>query len=455
MSSTSSLFFLFTTVLIISSFISKTVEALVPKSKTFKYVNQGDLAYPAAEYGVPCRSTGVVNDPFYLMFYSTGATSEGVNSYTYSLGIAMTTRDFQDLGSPFRWVWAANRGKPVHENATLTFGVNGNLVLAESSGVVVWQTGTANKGVVELKLLRNGNLVLLNKNGGFVWQSFDHPSDALLVGQSLLQGGKLVNGRYSMVLEDRKLGFYYNNGGASKNKPNGMIYNEIILQWDESKVTGKLKKVTFDHLSEGTKQEPRTDLLRLLYYNNTDAWGSIDLAQQKYNSTLSFLRLGSNGDLIIYTLYDVRRYYVGQDFSPWELTYSSDSQCQLPDKCGSFGLCENNLCIACPTPNGLKKWNKECKPSKVPSCSGKISTSDLIKNTKYYKLENVDHFMSKYVKEGPMKMDDCKKKCSEECKCVGFFYTKGSSMCLITTQLDTLIKGNFDEPGSHLAFIKY
>ncbi|KAI3970040.1 hypothetical protein MKX01_015578 [Papaver californicum] len=169
----------------------------------------------------------------------------------------MTTRDFQDLSSPFRWVWAANRGKPVHENATLTFGTNGNLVLAESGGAVVWQTGTANKGVVEIKILRNGNLVLLNKNGGFVWQSFDHPTDTLLVGQSLLPGGKLVSrrsdssqkddfdGPYSMVLEDRKLSFYYNNGETAQNKPNGMIYKEVWLQWDESKVTGKMKKSYF------------------------------------------------------------------------------------------------------------------------------------------------------------------------------------------------------------------
>ncbi|MEI4872612.1 bulb-type lectin domain-containing protein, partial [Klebsiella pneumoniae] len=84
--------------------------------------------------------------------------------------------------SLLRWVWDANRGKPVRENATLTFGTDGNLVLADVDGTVAWQTGTANQGVVGLKLLPNGNLVLFDPKGKFIWQSFDHPSDSLFIG---------------------------------------------------------------------------------------------------------------------------------------------------------------------------------------------------------------------------------------------------------------------------------
>ncbi|KAB2615997.1 epidermis-specific secreted glycoprotein EP1-like [Pyrus ussuriensis x Pyrus communis] len=48
--------------------------------------------------------------------------------------------------------------KPVGENAILTFGTNGNLVLAHANGKVAWQTNTADKGVVGFKLLPNGNM---------------------------------------------------------------------------------------------------------------------------------------------------------------------------------------------------------------------------------------------------------------------------------------------------------
>ena len=42
----------------------------------------------------------------------------------------------------------------------------------------------------------------------------------------------------------------------------------------------------------------------------------------------------------------------------------------------------------------------------------------------YYKLEGVDHFMSKYSKgDGPMKENECGEKCSKECKCLGYFDT--------------------------------
>ncbi|KAF9589195.1 hypothetical protein IFM89_019704 [Coptis chinensis] len=84
-----------------------------------------------------------------------------------------------------RLVWQANRDKLVGKNSTVAFGRDGNLVLSNAQGNVVWQTNTANKGVVDLKLLANGNLVLLDKMGRFVWQSFDRPTDTILVSQSL------------------------------------------------------------------------------------------------------------------------------------------------------------------------------------------------------------------------------------------------------------------------------
>ena len=48
-----------------------------------------------------------------------------------------------------RWVSEANRSNPVRENATPTFGKDGNLVLlADADGRLAWQTNTANNGVV-------------------------------------------------------------------------------------------------------------------------------------------------------------------------------------------------------------------------------------------------------------------------------------------------------------------
>jgi len=90
-------------------------------------------------------------------------------------------------------VWSANRGQPVGEGASTELTSAGNLVLCfASGGAVVWSAGTAGWSVAAMAVARDGNLVLLDARNATVWQSFDHPTDALLVEQSLRQGARLV-----------------------------------------------------------------------------------------------------------------------------------------------------------------------------------------------------------------------------------------------------------------------
>lgn len=183
---------------------------------TFRYVNEGEFGPYIVEYDGNYCGLSIFNSPFQLFFYNTTPNA-------YTLALRMATRRSESL---FRWVLEANRGNPVHKNATLTFGTDGNLVLANADGRVAWQTNTANKGVVGLKLLPNGNIVLHNSKGNFIWQSFDSPTDTLLVGQYLWAGSvtKFVSraserdnsdGPYSLVMESKGLAFYY----KSKNSP--------------------------------------------------------------------------------------------------------------------------------------------------------------------------------------------------------------------------------------------
>ncbi|KAI7985158.1 EP1-like glycoprotein 2 [Camellia lanceoleosa] len=149
--------------------------------------------------------------PFRLCFYNTP------NSFVFAMRAGIPNNE-----SLMRWVWMPTAMTPVGENATLSFGEDGNFVLSDFDGRLVWQTNTANKGVTGIKLLPNGNLVLFDKNGAFLWQSFDHPSDTLMVGMSVRISGrnKLVSrtsevdgsdGKYSLVLEDNGFNMYINN----------------------------------------------------------------------------------------------------------------------------------------------------------------------------------------------------------------------------------------------------
>lgn len=124
-------------------------QAIVPSSETFKYVNQGELGEHYVEYGADYRSLQINTYPFTLCFYNTTPNA-------FMLGILMGSSSSESV---MRWVWEANRGSPVRENAFLALGRDGNLVLADFNGKIAWQTGTSNKGVVGLKLLPNGNFV--------------------------------------------------------------------------------------------------------------------------------------------------------------------------------------------------------------------------------------------------------------------------------------------------------
>ncbi|KAK9056925.1 hypothetical protein SSX86_024290 [Deinandra increscens subsp. villosa] len=121
-----------------------------------------------------------------------------------------------------------------------------------------------------------------------------------------------------------------------------------------------------------------------------------------------------------------------------------EGECQLPGRCGNFGLCEDSQCVACPTKNGLVGWSKDCEAKKVTSCKSS--------EFGYYKLEGVDHFMIKYTRgDGGTKQSDCESKCTKDCKCTGYFYHTGDSRCWIAYDLKTLTRvGN----STHLAYIK-
>ncbi|GFP79607.1 epidermis-specific secreted glycoprotein ep1 [Phtheirospermum japonicum] len=407
-------------------------QGVVPSSQTFNYVNEGEFGDYIVEYDANYRVLPIATSPFQVCFYNTTPSA-------YTLALRMGTVRSESL---MRWVWEANRGNPVGENATFSLGTNGNLVLADANGRVAWQSNTANKGVVGFKLLPNGNMVLHDSKGSFVWQSFDSPTDTILVGQSFRLRGpnKLVsrlsekenkNGPYSLALKPNRFAMYY----TSKNSPKPMLY------FDSTDYL-MLGKQTLDNLTFRSQPETDDAFAYELILGYPEGGYRI-LSRPKYNSTLTYLRLGIDGGLRAFT------FYARVDYGAWEETFTlfpraSGEECQLPERCGGFGLCEDSQCVACPSPNGLLGWSKRCSPPKLTSCKSK--------DIKYYKLEGVDHFISKYTRgNGPMKEEECSRKCTSDCKCLGFFFNRAQSRCWIVYDLMTLTKV---DNSTHLGYIK-
>lgn len=440
--------------IVLLSISAIVAQAVVPRSKTFRFVLNSDYGPYATEYDASYRYIYITNFeeanmPFQLFFYNTTP-----DAFIFGMKMSRPRYESQDY-----WVWDANQKNPVRENATLTFGSDGNLVIADVDGRVAWETGTANKGVVGIELLRNGNLVLTDKQGRYVWQSFNSPTNTLLAGASLRAAGvnKLVSrnedgspGIYSLVLEKSRLAAYL----ASKNSPKPLLY-EIQLEISEigSNFEGPIDRVQFI-TGPLTPQAYEYESNYLVYAGNTSSPRFIG-QPAKFNTTLSFLRVRSDGNIIVKSFYDfVER-------GGWEDTYRAfdeedsfpdcdacptESECRLPSKCGSLGVCEDNECVACPTPKGLLGWTKSCAPPKLPSCKAGSQAVD------YYKVVGVVHFTYPLTQgDGPTKLADCRAKCSKDCGCLGFFYRELSSKCLLVPELGPLNKVSNQ---THVAYIK-
>ncbi|KAI3965054.1 hypothetical protein MKX01_013985 [Papaver californicum] len=415
--------FFFTIIIFLSSFVA---ESTLPSSKTFKFINQGDFGDYVVEYDANYRALDLFSSPFQLCFYNTTP-----NAFTLALRMGLVRSE-----SLMRW----------------TFGTDGNLVLADTDSRIAWQTGTADRGVVGLNLLSNGNIVLYDKSGKFLWQSFEHPSDTLLVGQGLRLNGPngIISrsfyvdgseGPYSFVLEKSRLNLYL----KSRNIKKPLLY--YTSDWFGTS-QGALTQVLFNAAPES--EEAYAYELTFEFFVANSSTGTSILSRPKYNSTLSLLRLGFDGSLMVYTYYD--KVFHGA----WEVTISlfdlingnnGVSECKLPSRCGSFGVCEDEQCVACPTPKGLLGWSKKCAPPAQRKCdAAKANKVD------YFKVVGVEHFMNDYSKgEGSLKLDDCRDKCSKDCECLGFFYKEESSNCLLAPVLGTL---NKVANTPHVAYIK-
>uniref|UniRef100_A0A803LC61 Bulb-type lectin domain-containing protein n=1 Tax=Chenopodium quinoa TaxID=63459 RepID=A0A803LC61_CHEQI len=333
-----------------------------PPSK-FLYVNLGDHDDYSAEYDSYYRVVGIHSSRYQLCFY------KFPENPVYTLGIAS---DF-----PSKWVWAANTNDPVSNGAAIYLGEDGNLVLVDVDDRVVWQTNTANKGVVGLKMLEDGNMVLYDANDKFIWQSFDYPSDTLLPGQSLKAGltTKLVSrasntshfeGNYTLEMSPKNVSLYY----KSPNSPIPLPYYRI----DQSFASTPSKEFRYDVLVKDF-DNPITS--HTIQYTTTDSISSSnqELVKTSYDSRSSFLRLDYDGRLRVHTSPTPENGDWSEEFTlfkgePLSRNQLGATECQMPEKCGNFGICYKGECVACPSPRGLMRWSDDCVPPTVGGYSG-------------------------------------------------------------------------------------
>jgi hypothetical protein len=108
--------------------------------------------------------------------FACGFYSEDQENDSFYFAVVSRQRSYYEYDSYYSYlqnvIWLANENKPVGQNATLKLLPEGNLVLRDADGALVWSTNTSNMSVAGIKMMETGMLVLQDHNNKTVWQSF-------------------------------------------------------------------------------------------------------------------------------------------------------------------------------------------------------------------------------------------------------------------------------------------
>ncbi|XP_010324079.3 G-type lectin S-receptor-like serine/threonine-protein kinase SD2-5 [Solanum lycopersicum] len=314
-------------------------------------------------------------------------------------------------------VWSANRDRPVKANATLQLGLDGNLVLADSDGTFVWSTNTTGKSVSGLTLTEMGNLVLFDKANRIVWQSFDHPTDSLLPGQSLVAGRKLV----ACVSET--------------NLSQGLLSLAILNRSLTTYIDSDPPQVYF------TSRRPAST------YFSFDGQ-ALTAPPYSRTSPAEFMKFGPDGHFRAYQ-WDENRYN-WKDISDLLLNVYAQN-CGYPMVCGRYGICTSNGQCSCPSDQNFFRSLDERKKD-----VGCLQLTSIYCNSSQYhsfvELKNTTYFAFEYNREtipskfwfGGITLEDCKRACLRNCSCkaVVFGYDVDETRtgaCLLLNEVFSLV----------------
>ncbi|CAL5343088.1 unnamed protein product [Camellia sinensis] len=335
------------------------------------------------------------------------------------------------MSSKPQLVWSANRNRPVKLNATLQLTQDGDLILTDSDGTLVWSTKTGgwNYSVSGLNLTEDGNLVLYDRNHAMVWQSFDDPTDSLLLGQKLVPGQKLTSsisasnwseGLYSLAVHSDGWFVY-----IESNPPQSYFGSSL----------GESPYVKFENGSINGNNVPPANA-------NTN--------------TSQFMRLEPDGHLKVYE-------WGGYDWGVVvDLLTVWGGECQYPMVCGEYGICSKGQC-GCPDETNsetgtfrqinFRQPNLGCSLVTPISCDHSQYHSLLeLKDTSYFNL-HLGYYSNQTELFQQTDVEGCKTSCLRNCSCKAaifanefFWLYNRTAGCLLLSEVFSLRnnEGGFD-----------
>ncbi|KAM7497806.1 hypothetical protein LguiA_022220 [Lonicera macranthoides] len=330
-------------------------------------------------------------------------------------------------------VWSANRNKPVGINATLQLLLDGDLVLQDADGTLVWSTNTASKNVAGLNLTDEGNLVLFDENSSTVWQSFDYPTDALVPGQKLVVGKRLTASVSATNLAQPEQGWF-----------SLFPTNEGLFASIESNPP----QVYAQYLVSDTTAPSYVSLNGSIVYfiNSVEPGDPVISITQAFSA--QYTKLEADGHLKVY-----ERQLEWKEVA--DLLTGDLGDCNYPMVCGKYGICLNGQCSC---PKSFRQINDR-QPNLGCSEIGHLTCSSPQYHT-FVELEDVTYFtFNSDLNLSRIDMESCKQECLRNCSCKAAIFRYGSDPlggeCYMPSEIFSLM--NNEKENTHYnssAFVK-
>ncbi|GFZ05662.1 hypothetical protein Acr_17g0012340 [Actinidia rufa] len=211
---------------------------------------------------------------------------------------------------------------------------DGNLVLPEQSKTRtrIWSTNLASSlaSSTIAMLLDNGNFVLRDTNSSIIWQSFDHPTDAWLlggkVGYNKLRNEKQVLTSWRSSEDPAASLFSFE---VQPNPSNIMLCNGSNLYWNtglwDGKVFSLVPEIALDYY-----------IKKVTHVSNENE--SYFTYESSIPNVLTRFVLDVTGHL--------KQFLWEKDFPTWSLFWvRPPQQCKVYTFCGAFSSCNQNVPI--------------------------------------------------------------------------------------------------------------
>ncbi|KAM0933693.1 putative protein kinase RLK-Pelle-SD-2b family [Dioscorea sansibarensis] len=396
-------------------------------SKELISVQDGSLVRPILVAKQPFKFSRIgLGSTFSFGFICSGSCD------SFVLAIAIMVKSIEQ-STALQVVWSANRDKPVKENATLELKKDGDFVLTDTNGTIVWSTGTSGKPVSGINLTDNGSLVLFDSENNIIWNSYDFPVDTLLPGQRLTAGQRLVS---------RASTCNWTHSGSQFLLLSPSGFSAFLESDGKPQVYYRKATYTINSEDEGTYLEFMNGNVSLVLSSKSQSMPPVP-------PTLSpqFLRLDPDGHLRLCQLEGFMKWKVVADLFDDQLDY-----CDYPLACGSYGVCSNSQC-SCPQGGGNQTLNYFSAVNYNNPVQGCVSVTplDCQKSQKHHllSLENVYYFYHDITSQEQVSAETCKAQCLMQCGCkaVAFVpeHNNSGGQCTLISQLFSMKRAQQSE----------